>query len=45
MKSGAHLLALGPENVEGGFVREFMLLQDGISAGGQSTPERKGSLL
>ena len=27
----AHLLAPGPEDIKGGFVREFMLLLDGIS--------------
>ena len=35
MKRRAHLLAPGPAGVQGGFVREFMLLVDGISAGGQ----------
>ena len=43
MTRGAHLLAPGPENVEGGFVREFMLLLDWISVGGQSTQEKEGS--
>ena len=33
MKRGAHLLAPGPEDIKGGFVREFMLLLDGISVG------------
>ena len=37
MKKGSHLLPPGPEDVKGGFVREFMLLLDGISVGGQST--------
>ena len=37
MKRGAHLLAPGPEDIKGGFVREFMLLLDGISVVGQST--------
>ena len=37
MKRGSHLLPPGPEDVKGGFVREFMLLLDGISVGGQST--------
>ena len=45
MKRGAHLLAPGPEDVEGGFMREFMLLLDGISVGRQSTQEREGLLL
>ena len=45
MKRGAHLLALGPAGVEGRFVREIMLLLDGISKGGQSTREREGSPL
>ena len=36
MKKSAHLLAPGPANVEGGFVREFMLLLDGIRVKGQS---------
>ena len=35
MKRGAHLLAPGPEDIKGGFVREFMLLLDGISVEGQ----------
>ena len=33
MKRGTHLLAPGPENIKVGFVREFMLLLDGISVG------------
>ena len=37
MKRGAHLLAPGPEDVKGGFVRDFMLLLDGISVVGQNT--------
>ena len=37
---GAYLLALGPGDVEGRFVREIMLLLDGISVGGQSTRDR-----
>ena len=45
MKRGAHLLAPGPAGVEGRFVREIMLLLDGISVGGQSTREREGSPL
>ena len=45
MKKGAHLLVPGPASVEVGFVREFMLLLDGISVGGQSTQEREGSPL
>ena len=31
MKRGTHKLAPGHENIEGGFVREFMLLLNGIS--------------
>ena len=45
MKRGAHLLAPGPAAVEGGLVREFMLLLDGIRVGGQSAREREGSSL
>ena len=37
IKRGAHLLAPGPADVKGGFVRQFMWLLDGISVGGQST--------
>ena len=33
MKRGAHLLAPGPEDIKGGFVREFMLLLVGIIVG------------
>ena len=33
INSGAHLLATGPAGVEGRFVREIMLLLDGISVG------------
>ena len=40
-KRGSHR----PEDVKGGFVREFMLLLDGISVGGQSKQEREGSPL
>ena len=40
-KKDAHLLAPGPAGVEGKFGREFMLLLDGISVGGQSTIERE----
>ena len=43
MKRGAHLLAPGPAGVEDRFVRELMLLLEGISVGGQSTREREGS--
>ena len=43
MKRGAHLLAPGHDNVEGGFVSEFMFLLDWISVGGQSKQERDGS--
>ena len=45
MKRDAHLLAPGPEDVEGGFVREFMLLLGWISLGAQSTEDREGSKL
>ena len=45
IKRGTHLLAPGPAGVEGRFVREIMLLLDGISVGGQSTREREGSPL
>ena len=45
MNRGAHLLATGPAGVEGRFVREIMLLLDGISVEGQSTRERDGSPL
>jgi hypothetical protein len=40
MERGAHLLAPGPAGVEGRFVKEIMLLLDGISVGGQSIRER-----
>ena len=33
MKSGAHLLAPGPEGLKGVFVRGFMLFLDGLSVG------------
>ena len=46
MNRGAHLLATGPAGVEGMFVREIMLLLDGISVGGgHSTREREGAPL
>ena len=45
MKRGAHLLTPGHKDVEGGFVRDFMLLLDGISVGGQITQEREASPL
>ena len=45
MKRGAHLLAPGPAGVKGRFVREIMLLMDGISKGGQRSRERVGSPL
>ena len=45
MKRGAHLLAPGLAGVEGRFVREIMLLLDGISVGGESTRETEGSPL
>ena len=41
MKRGAHLLAPGSKDVEGGFVRELMLLLDGNSVGRKSTQERE----
>ena len=45
MNRGAHLLATGPAGFEGRFVREIMLLLEGISVEGQSTREREGSPL
>ena len=45
MNRGAHLLATGPAGVEGRFVREIMLLLDGISVARQSTREGEGSPL
>ena len=42
VKKGAHLIAPGSKDVKGGFVREFMLLLDGISVRGKSTQIRKG---
>ena len=42
LKKSAHLLAHGPASVKGGFVREFVLLLEGISVQGQS---REGSPL
>ena len=45
MKKVAHRLAPGPEDVEGGFLREFMLLLVWISVGAQSTQDREGSHL
>ena len=45
MKRGAYLLAPGPEDVKGRFVREFMLLLHGISVGGKITREREDSPL
>ena len=36
IKRGAHLLAPRPEDDEGRFVREFILLLDGISMGEQA---------
>ena len=45
MQRGAHLLAHGPAGVKGRFVKEIILLLDGISVGGQSIRERKGSPL
>ena len=41
MNRGTHLLATGPAVVEGRFVREIMLLLEGISVWGQSTGERE----
>ena len=43
MKRGGHLLEPVPKDVEGRFVREFMLLLDGISVEGQHTQEGEGS--
>ena len=45
MKKGAQRLAPGPAGVEGMFVREIILLLDGILVVGQSTIERQGSSL
>ena len=45
MKRGAQLLVPGPAGVKVRFVREIMLLMDGISVGGQSTIKREGSPL
>ena len=47
MNRGDHMLPTGPAGVEGRFVREIILLLDGISVGGKSTRERerKGSPL
>ena len=45
VKRGAHLLAPGPDNVKGEFVREFMLLLDAIRVVEQSTQERDSSPL
>ena len=42
---GAHLQAPGPAGVEGGIVKEFMLLLNRISVGGLGTREREGSSL
>ena len=39
MKRGAHLLAPGPEDVKGGFVRGFMSFAGWDQCGGQSTRE------
>ena len=39
------MLAPGPVGFEGRFVREIMLLLDGIRVRGQITRERKGSPL
>ena len=38
-------MAPGPAGVKDRFVREIMLLLDGIFVGGQNTREREGSLL
>ena len=35
------MLTPGPSSVKGRFVRECMMLLDGISVGGQSTKERE----
>ena len=42
MNRGAHLLATGPAGVEGRFVREIMLLLDGISVGGTKHKRERG---
>ena len=42
---GAHMLAPDPAGFEGRFVREIMLLLDGVSVSGQSTTDREGSPL
>ena len=42
MERGVHLLAPGPDGVCGRFVREVMLLGDGICVVGQITSERVG---
>ena len=41
MKRGAHLLAPGLAGVEGRFVREIMLLLDGISLGEKAQDREK----
>ena len=42
IKRGAHLLAPGPAGVKGRFVKEIMLLLDGISVGGTKHKREKG---
>ena len=41
MKRGANLLAPGPAGVKGRFVKEIMLLLDGISVGGGTKHKRE----
>ena len=41
MKRGDHMLAPAPAGFEGRFVREIMLLLDGISVRGHNTRERE----
>ena len=42
MNRGAHLLATGPAGVEDMFVREIMLLLDGIRVGGTKQNRERG---
>ena len=45
MKRGAHLLAPGPEDVKGGFVREFIVAGWDQCGGTKHRREREGSPL
>ena len=45
MNRCAHLLVTGLAGVDGRFVKEIMMLLDGISVGGQSRREKEGSPL